>query len=308
MGIFAFQNEQSSTVAPAKLYKALTKDSDENIPKKFYYYLKIYYYIIYISIMDGHTSFVLHKVDAIDEANLAYDYSIIGGAGLDETLEKITFESKILAGPDGGSIGKINIKFHTKGDVLSETVRDQAKFKGIGLFKAVEGNGGPGTIKKITAVHDGHTSFVLHKVDAIDEANLAYDYSIIGGAGLDETLEKITFESKILAGPDGGSIGKINIKFHTKGDVLSETVRDQAKFKGIGLFKAVEGYFLRNMAVLTLTDESTSIVQAERLFKALILDAHNLIPKLLPQAIKKVEVVEGNGGPGTIQQITIAEG
>ncbi|KAE9594933.1 putative START-like domain, Bet v I type allergen [Lupinus albus] len=62
------------------------------------------------------------------------------------------------------------------------------------------------------------------------------------------------------------------------------------------------------MAVLTLTDESTSIVQAERLFKALILDAHNLIPKLLPQAIKKVEVVEGNGGPGTIQQITIAEG
>ncbi|OIV95910.1 hypothetical protein TanjilG_27014 [Lupinus angustifolius] len=91
---------------------------------------------------------------------------------------------------------------------------------------------------------DGHTSFVLHKVDAIDEANLSYDYSIIGGAGLDESLEKITFESKILPGPHGGSIGKINVKFHTKGDVLSETVRDESKFKGIGLFKAVEGYVL----------------------------------------------------------------
>ncbi|KAE9594928.1 putative START-like domain, Bet v I type allergen [Lupinus albus] len=151
MGIFAFQNEESSNVAPAKLYKALTKYYDEIIPK------------------------VIEPIQSVE---------------------------------------------------------------------IVEGNGGPGTIKKITAVHDGHTSFVLHKVDAIDEANLAYDYSIIGGAGLDETLEKITFESKILAGPDGGSIGKINIKFHTKGDVLSETVRDQAKFKGIGLFKAVEGYVL----------------------------------------------------------------
>ncbi|KAF1882431.1 hypothetical protein Lal_00039079 [Lupinus albus] len=59
------------------------------------------------------------------------------------------------------------------------------------------------------------------------------------------------------------------------------------------------------MAVLTFTDESTTTVQAERLFKSLILDAHNLIPKLLPQAIKKVELVQGNGGPGSIQEITI---
>ncbi|KAE9591661.1 putative START-like domain, Bet v I type allergen [Lupinus albus] len=62
------------------------------------------------------------------------------------------------------------------------------------------------------------------------------------------------------------------------------------------------------MAVLTFTDESTTTVQAERLFKSLILDAHNLIPKLLPQAIKKVELVQGNGGPGSIQEITIVEG
>ncbi|KAK7246349.1 hypothetical protein RIF29_41215 [Crotalaria pallida] len=62
------------------------------------------------------------------------------------------------------------------------------------------------------------------------------------------------------------------------------------------------------MAVLILTDESTSSVQAGRLFKALILDAPNLIPKLLPQVIKKIELVEGNGSPGTIQEITIAQG
>ncbi|KAK7303738.1 hypothetical protein RJT34_14651 [Clitoria ternatea] len=62
------------------------------------------------------------------------------------------------------------------------------------------------------------------------------------------------------------------------------------------------------MADLTFTEEFTSTVQAGRLFKALILDAPNLIPKLLPQAIKNIQLVEGNGGPGSIQQITIAEG
>nr|BAA92224.1 S1-1 [Vigna unguiculata] len=62
------------------------------------------------------------------------------------------------------------------------------------------------------------------------------------------------------------------------------------------------------MGALTFTDEFTSTVQPGRLFKALILDAPNLIPKLMPEAIKNVQLVEGNGGPGSIQEITIAEG
>lgn len=62
------------------------------------------------------------------------------------------------------------------------------------------------------------------------------------------------------------------------------------------------------MGVLTLTDEFTSPVPAGIMFKALILDADDLIPKLMPQAIKSVETVEGNGGPGTIKKITLSEG
>ncbi|XP_020238517.1 major allergen Pru ar 1 [Cajanus cajan] len=62
------------------------------------------------------------------------------------------------------------------------------------------------------------------------------------------------------------------------------------------------------MEALTFTEEFTSTVQAGRLFKALILDAPNLIPKLMPEAIKNVQLIEGNGGPGSIQEITIAEG
>lgn len=61
------------------------------------------------------------------------------------------------------------------------------------------------------------------------------------------------------------------------------------------------------MAVVSLTDEVTSPVPAGKLFKALILDADNLIPKLMPQAIKGIDTVEGNGGPGTIKKLTFAE-
>ncbi|KAK7246347.1 hypothetical protein RIF29_41213 [Crotalaria pallida] len=153
MGVFAFEDENTSPVAPAKLFKALTKDGDVIIPK------------------------VIEPIQSVE---------------------------------------------------------------------TVEGNGGPGTVKKITAVKDGKEGYVLHKIDAIDEANLTYDYSIVGGVGLDESLEKITIESKLLPGPDGGSIGKIKVKFYTKGDVLPDNVRDEAKFRGVGLFKAVEGYILAN--------------------------------------------------------------
>jgi len=93
----------------------------------------------------------------------------------------------------------------------------------------------------------GKTDYVLHKLEAVDEANLGYNYSIVGGTGLDESLEKVEFETSIVAGSDGGSIVKISVKYHTKGDaVLSEAVREETKAKGTGLIKAIEGYVLAN--------------------------------------------------------------
>ncbi|XLT00328.1 hypothetical protein HN51_049679, partial [Arachis hypogaea] len=49
----------------------------------------------------------------------------------------------------------------------------------IKSVEIVEGNGGPGTIKKLTIVEDGESKFILHKVEAIDEANYAYNYSVV---------------------------------------------------------------------------------------------------------------------------------
>lgn len=62
------------------------------------------------------------------------------------------------------------------------------------------------------------------------------------------------------------------------------------------------------MSVIKLSQEFTSPVDAARLFKALIIDSHNLIPKLMPQAIKSIEIIQGDGGAGTIKQINFAEG
>ncbi|KAF8017473.1 hypothetical protein BT93_H2598 [Corymbia citriodora subsp. variegata] len=61
------------------------------------------------------------------------------------------------------------------------------------------------------------------------------------------------------------------------------------------------------MGVFTFTNEYISTVPPTRLFKALIMDSHNLIPKLMPQAIKSIDIIQGNGGTGTIRQINFME-
>ncbi|XP_027329599.1 protein LlR18B-like [Abrus precatorius] len=149
MGVFTFEDEHISPATPAKLFKALVKDSDSIIPK----FIEAIHSIEIVEgnggpgtikkitvVEGGKTSYVLHKVEAIDETHFGYNYSIIGGTGLEEILEKVEFETKILAGPNGGSLAKASVKYHTKGDApLSDELRESTKAKGTGLFKAVEG-------------------------------------------------------------------------------------------------------------------------------------------------------------------------
>ncbi|XP_010245451.1 PREDICTED: major allergen Pru ar 1-like [Nelumbo nucifera] len=62
------------------------------------------------------------------------------------------------------------------------------------------------------------------------------------------------------------------------------------------------------MGVTTYTQEFTTSIAPARMFKALILDSHNLIPKLMPQSIKSIEIVEGDGDIGSIKQTNFHEG
>ncbi|XP_010064214.2 major allergen Pru av 1 [Eucalyptus grandis] len=62
------------------------------------------------------------------------------------------------------------------------------------------------------------------------------------------------------------------------------------------------------MGVITFHFDVPSPIPLARMFKAAVLDADNLLPIVLPQVVKSVEVLEGDGGPGTIKLMTFAEG
>ena len=61
------------------------------------------------------------------------------------------------------------------------------------------------------------------------------------------------------------------------------------------------------MGVYTYEDEHPSTVPPAKLYKALAKDADEIIPKAI-EPIQSVEIVEGNGGPGTVKKITAVEG
>ncbi|PIN05005.1 hypothetical protein CDL12_22455 [Handroanthus impetiginosus] len=62
------------------------------------------------------------------------------------------------------------------------------------------------------------------------------------------------------------------------------------------------------MGAITYDMEIPSSIPADKIFKAVVLDADTLIPKIMPQAIKNVEILEGDGGVGTVKLIHFGEG
>ncbi|KAL2603910.1 hypothetical protein AAZV13_09G038200 [Glycine max] len=182
-----------------------------------------------------------------------------------------------------------------------------------------EGNGGPGSIQEITIAEGGNIKQLKHRIDAIDLEKLTYSYAVIDGDAALEKVDSISHEIKFEATEEGGCKTKNVSKYHPKEGVdVKEEDFKAAREEGLALLKVVDAYLVANpeayaegtinSGFFTFTDEFTSTVQPGRLFKALVLDAPNLIPKLMPEAIKNIQLVEGNGGPGSIQEITIVEG
>ncbi|XP_057809690.1 major strawberry allergen Fra a 1-2-like [Salvia miltiorrhiza] len=61
------------------------------------------------------------------------------------------------------------------------------------------------------------------------------------------------------------------------------------------------------MGVTKITQEFASPVAPTRAFRALILESNTLMPKLLPQFIKSVDLLQGDGGVGSIEQVNFTE-
>lgn len=62
------------------------------------------------------------------------------------------------------------------------------------------------------------------------------------------------------------------------------------------------------MGAVTTDVEVASSVPAQTIYKGFLLDMDNIIPKVLPQAIKSIEILSGDGGAGTIKKVTLGEG
>ncbi|XP_050220156.1 major allergen Pru ar 1-like [Mercurialis annua] len=111
----------------------------------------------------------------------------------------------------------------------------------------VQGNGEPGTIKKTTFGEGGDAKYIKTKVEATDKDNFTHSYSIFEGEPWMPELEKTTFEIKVEASADGGSVIKSTSKYIPKpGCVISEEKVKAGSEKAFGMFKAIEAYVLAN--------------------------------------------------------------
>ena len=94
---------------------------------------------------------------------------------------------------------------------------------------------------------DSQFKYLKHKIEGIDKENFTYSYSVIEVDALMDTLEKISYEIKLMPSPNGGSICKSTCKYHTKGDIeIKEDEIKGSKERASGLFKVVESYLLAN--------------------------------------------------------------
>ncbi|KAG8499578.1 hypothetical protein CXB51_006223 [Gossypium anomalum] len=88
---------------------------------------------------------------------------------------------------------------------LFPTVAPQA----IKSVERLEGDGGPGTIKKITFTEGYGFSYAKHRVDVLDKDNLLYTYVVIESDFFNNMVEKISYETKFVAAADGGTSIKV---------------------------------------------------------------------------------------------------
>ncbi|PON61983.1 Bet v I type allergen [Parasponia andersonii] len=133
--------------------------------------------------------------------------------------------------------------FVLNGDNLIPKIVPQA----VQSAEILEGDGGPGTIKKITFGQGSQYSYVKHKIESIDKDNFTYRYSVIEGDALSDKIEKISYETKLVASPHGGSIIKSTSKYYTIGDFeINEEEVKAGKEKASGLFKLIEEYLQAN--------------------------------------------------------------
>ncbi|KAI3459568.1 hypothetical protein Pfo_016231 [Paulownia fortunei] len=62
------------------------------------------------------------------------------------------------------------------------------------------------------------------------------------------------------------------------------------------------------MAVIKYPQEIKLRVSPKKMFKAMVTESYTVLPKIMPIAIKSIELLQGDGGAGTIRQTNFPDG
>ncbi|XP_065859560.1 major pollen allergen Bet v 1-L-like isoform X1 [Euphorbia lathyris] len=114
-------------------------------------------------------------------------------------------------------------------------------------IEVLEGNGGPGTIKKTSFAAEGaEFKYIKTRIESTDTENLKHSYSVIGGEPWMETLDKVTHEFEMVS-LDGETIVKCKSLYFAKDNSeVDEDIIMTAADKAMEVFKAIEAYILAN--------------------------------------------------------------
>ncbi|XP_074369354.1 major strawberry allergen Fra a 1.07-like [Apium graveolens] len=145
LGIFTFTDELTSPVAPARIFKASTVDSNNLIPKLLPHAVKSIELlkgdggagsIKQINFAEGKLK---HQIDDLNQENYVYNYTLIEGEGMMDKIDKISYEVKFEASCAGGTICKMSTKVYAKSNFeLKENEINAGKKKVMGMYKIVE--------------------------------------------------------------------------------------------------------------------------------------------------------------------------
>ncbi|GMJ02085.1 MLP-like protein 423 [Hibiscus trionum] len=129
-----------------------------------------------------------------------------------------------------------------------DTLFPKAIPNAVTTVKLIEGDGGVGSVKKVTFGQGWGLNYLKHRVDELDEDSLSYAYTVLEGDMLRNIYERIRFETKFVGAPNGGTICTMTAKFYTVGDVEIDEEQIKAETEKRGrAFKAVADYVLANL-------------------------------------------------------------
>ncbi|KAI4303173.1 hypothetical protein MLD38_038835 [Melastoma candidum] len=149
MGFSVVSKQLTSTVSPARLFKALVTDSHVLIPKAISGSIQSIEFlegdggvgsIRQTNLLDGgKLKYMKHRVDVLDVENLRCKYTLVECDVDFEKLESVVYDLMFKAAPRGGSVCRMTTSYHVKeGCNLAGEDLKEGKLSVVPLFKAVE--------------------------------------------------------------------------------------------------------------------------------------------------------------------------